>query len=295
MTPRVLVLVNPVAGNGGGEADAIAKAFAEHGLTPSIRPLGAAEVARLDRGFADAWDVVVAAGGDGTVAAIAHALVDRRAALAVLPTGTLNHFARDLGMPLTMEAAVAAIAKGSVREIDVGEVNGKVFVNNSSFGLYPSLLQERDRERRTRGRRKYPAMAVAMARAVRRFPNHRVRLAVGGRRLSPIVPFVFVSNNAYSWRHADFARRPQLDRGRLWCYVPPRSGRRAIARLIAAWLFDRVRHPEELVAIPVEHLQLDAAARSLAVALDGEVHELTPPLRFRIRHRALRVIAPVPA
>ncbi|MBA3686032.1 MAG: hypothetical protein H0W72_12455 [Planctomycetes bacterium] len=291
MSARMLVLVNAVAGTGSGP-DAIGEAFARCDLTPTIRPLNEGTIARLARGEGDAWDVVVAAGGDGTVASVAHALIGRRAALGVLPTGTLNHFARDLGLPLELPAAVAAVRSGVVRVIDVGEVNGRIFINNSSVGLYPSLLQERDRERRTRGRRKYPAMAVAMARAVRRFPNHRVRLAIGGKRFAPLVPFVFVANNGYSWKHADFARRPNLDGGRLYCYVPPRSGRRAIARLMAAWLFDRVRHPEELVALPVERLQLDAAARSLAVALDGEVFELTPPLKFRIRHRALRVIVP---
>ncbi|HCF59820.1 MAG TPA: hypothetical protein DFS52_17735, partial [Myxococcales bacterium] len=86
-------------------------------------------------------------GGDGSVA---RALADRDKALGVLPLGTLNHFGRELGMPSGLESSVHAIAHGKVRQVEVGEVNGRVFVNNSSIGLYPRALKLRE-ERRARG------------------------------------------------------------------------------------------------------------------------------------------------
>src|SRR5215218_7585967 len=82
-------------------------------------------------------EAVVAGGGDGTVGSVAGALAGHGMPLGVLPLGTLNHFAYDLGIPFTLDGAIAVIAAGHVASIDVGEVNGHVFVNNSSIGLYP--------------------------------------------------------------------------------------------------------------------------------------------------------------
>jgi len=85
-------------------------------------------------------DVVVMAGGDGTVSAGAGGLAGTGKPMGVLPLGTLNHFARDLGIPTLLEDAVRTVAEGIVREVDVGEANDRVFVNNSSLGLYPAAV-----------------------------------------------------------------------------------------------------------------------------------------------------------
>src|SRR5271166_1000269 len=87
---------------------------------------------------------VVAGGGDGTVNAVAGALVATDTALGVLPMGTLNHFAKDLGIPLDLEAAARNVFIGDIAKVDVGEVNGRVFVNNSGIGLYPRIVRERE-------------------------------------------------------------------------------------------------------------------------------------------------------
>ena len=104
--------------------------------------------------------IVVAAGGDGTISSVAAAVIDSPAALGVLPLGTLNHFAKDLHIPLDLAGAIAVVAAGHVGHVDVGQVNERVFVNNSSIGIYPSIVEEREALRR-RGHRKWPAMALA--------------------------------------------------------------------------------------------------------------------------------------
>ena len=88
--------------------------------------------------------VVVAGGGDGTVNAVASELVGTGKILGVLPLGTLNHFAKDLCIPLDIESAVDVIAQETITQIDIGEVNGRYFLNNSSIGLYPQIVQERE-------------------------------------------------------------------------------------------------------------------------------------------------------
>jgi len=72
-------------------------------------------------------------------------LAGTKTRLGILPLGTLNHFSRDLRIPLKIEEAAALIGSGSVREVDVAEVNGRTFINNSAIGLYPLMVIDRDR------------------------------------------------------------------------------------------------------------------------------------------------------
>jgi len=113
----------------------IANAFNGTGIRPRILCVPGHQIATTAADAATRADVVVAAGGDGTVGAVASALAGTDVAMAVLPMGTLNHFARDAGIPLDLEAAAQAMVDASLRQaVDVAEVNGHVFVNNSSIG-----------------------------------------------------------------------------------------------------------------------------------------------------------------
>ncbi len=141
--------------------------------------------------------IVAAAGGDGTVCGVAAGLVDGPAALAVLPLGTLNHFAKDLRIPLDLAKAVAVVAAGHTARIDVGVVNDRVFVNNSSIGIYPSIVDARE-ALRSQGHRKWPAMAIATFRVLRRYRGVKVTIEIDGRRHTWRTPFVFVGNNEYT-------------------------------------------------------------------------------------------------
>src|SRR5206468_13014314 len=89
---------------------------------------GSEIIPAVQRALARGVEMIVAGGGDGTVSAVASQLVGTSTALGVLPLGTLNHFAKDLGMPLDRDEALAAIARGTLRQVDVGEVNGRVFI-----------------------------------------------------------------------------------------------------------------------------------------------------------------------
>src|SRR5262249_1860097 len=142
-------------------------------------------------------DAVVAAGGDGTVSTIAAALAGGDVPLAVLPLGTLNHFARDLGMPATIADAARAIADGAVDRVGVGEVTGRIFVNNSSRGLYPLVVASREADQRATGHGKWRAMLTAIWRVLRRFPLLAVQVRSAAGAVTARTPFVFVGNNAY--------------------------------------------------------------------------------------------------
>ena len=104
---------------------------------------------------------VVAGGGDGTVSAVAGVLAGTDAAIGVLPMGTLNHFAKDVGIPRHLEVAVRNIFTGQVTNVDVGEVNGRVFVNNSGIGFYPHFVRQRE-EQEQHGHVKRVAFVLAL-------------------------------------------------------------------------------------------------------------------------------------
>jgi diacylglycerol kinase family enzyme len=149
MEKRARVFLNEGSGAGGCSAQQVAGLFAERDWKCEFSLLGSgASVGELARNE-DAQVVFVAAGGDGTVNAVASAVAGTERCMGVLPVGTLNHFAHDLGLPLKLEAAVAAITGGRTRGIDVAEVNGAVFVNNSSIGAYPTMVLDRERMRKS--------------------------------------------------------------------------------------------------------------------------------------------------
>lgn len=148
-----------------------------------------AELAR--RAVQEHSPAVIAGGGDGTVNAVAAQLVGTSVPLGVLPLGTLNHFARELRIPLEREAALRSLLTGRIASIDVAEVNGCVFVNNSSLGLYPWLVAEREKGQR-KGHSKWTAFVQAGFSVLRRYPFLDVRLAVEGSELRYRTPFVFI-------------------------------------------------------------------------------------------------------
>jgi diacylglycerol kinase family enzyme len=204
--------------------------------------------------------MVVAGGGDGTINAVAGALVGRDTALGVLPIGTLNHFARDVGIPLNLESAVRNLFTGQVKKVDVGEVNGRVFVNNSGIGLYPRIVRVREEAQETHA-------------AARR------------------TPFVFVGNNKYEIAGLEIGTRSSLNSGRLWACVAPRTGRRNLVRMALRALLGRVTD-HELDAFEAEEFSVETATRSVNVSTDGEVTVMDAPLHYRIRPGALHVVAP---
>jgi diacylglycerol kinase family enzyme len=236
--------------------------------------------------------IVIAAGGDGTVNRVAAELLDSPAALGILPLGTMNHLAKDLRIPLDLEQAVATIAAGRTRRIDVGRVNDRIFLNNSSIGVYPSIVHARE-ELRRRGYRKWPAMALAAIRVLRRYRGVKVHIDVDGRRLVRRTPFVFVGNNEYTLDGIHLGERARLDGGRLFAYVAPRVHTRELPMLLVKGLLGRARRSGAFETLASTELAVDPVrARHARVAFDGEVVMMPTPLRYGIVPEALAVLAP---
>ncbi|HYZ61362.1 MAG TPA: diacylglycerol kinase family protein [Acetobacteraceae bacterium] len=237
--------------------------------------------------------LVVAGGGDGTVNAVAATLLDSQASLGVLPLGTLNHFAKDLHIPLDLESAVRTLFTGTSVRVDVGEVNGRIFLNNSSVGLYPQIVLEREQQQR-RGHSKWVAFVHAVAHVMRRGVTLRITIEHDHERPRSLqTPFLFVGNNRYTATGLEIGTRARLDCGVLWLCAAPRANRVKLLLLALGALFGRISDAD-LTRRDLTRALIRTRRRRLHVATDGEVSVMRPPLQYRIRPGALRVVVPNP-
>jgi len=166
-----------------------------------------------------------------------------------------------------------------------------VFVNNSSVGLYPRMVWERNVEQR-RGRTKWTAFAIAMMRTWRNYRTITAHLVVEGKAAVVRTPFIFVGNNHYIAEGFQLGGRSRLDEGRLSVYMAPECGRFEILSLPVRALVRKLESAELFVEFPAETLTVDVPSRRVSVALDGEVALSRSPLEYRIRLRALTAIVP---
>lgn len=174
----------------------------------------------------------------------------------------------------------------------MGQVNERIFINNSSIGIYPDIVRDRTRQQRRLGRGKRWAMAWAILTTLRRSPFLRVRLRVDGEERNYRAPFVFIGNNVYNMEGFDIGTRERLDRGHLSIYVTQHGGRLGLVALGFRALFGRLRQARDFEAMAAQQVDVETRHRVLPVATDGEVTSMKTPLHYRSLPGALRVIVP---
>lgn len=292
--PLTTVLLNPTAGGQTklGLVDDVTAAFTKAGAQPKLIALKAGDdVVAIARTASETSDVVVAAGGDGTVNAVASAVAGTATTLGVLPIGTLNHFARDMKLPGDLEAAVATVVAGRAVSVDAGEVNGRLFVNNSSIGVYPNAVAIREALREA-GHRKWVAMGIAIWRVLRTYRGVGVALTANGRTTVARTPFVFVGNNEYVIEGMRLGAREHLTGGQLFVYLAPRIRTRQLPMLLVRALLGRAVTSQAFEIIATAALTIHSTdTRHIAVSLDGETTTLRMPLHYQSRPAALKVLA----
>jgi diacylglycerol kinase family enzyme len=288
--------LNGTAGGGRSQAeiDGLRRAFDEAGLDAQIRQLEPGEELRevAREALRERPPVLVAAGGDGTISALADVVRGSDTALGVLPIGTLNHFAKDAGIPLEPVEAARAIAQGRRVSVDVGEVNGRCFLNNVSLGIYPKIVRERTQQQRRFGHSKRTAMLWATLAVLHRSPLVELRLELEDRVHDCLSPFVFVGNNDYTLEGFEIGTRARLDAGMLKVYTTRRCTAGGLAGLALRALFGRLRQADDFMESAVRSLRVESRRRRLLVAIDGEVRIMDTPLEFRMQPRSLHVMVP---
>jgi diacylglycerol kinase family enzyme len=291
------VIINARSGAQDKEAAAgrISEYFSSRGIAARVELIRrpddlSAAAGRAARGDSE---VVVAGGGDGTIAAVASGLLDTPKPLGVLPLGTFNYFARRIGVPLDLDGALEVIADGGVpRTVSVGEVNGRVFLNNSSIGLYPAILKQRETTYRRFGRSQAAAY-FSVAFVLMRPPGFlHLEVTADGKPIVRETPLLFVGVNPHQMADFGIPGFECVDDGRLAIYVTRPMSPGQLWRLGVRGFFRGLHGAGELEIMCARDLMVGVKRKRVRVAVDGEIVRLSSPLRYRLRENALRVLAP---
>jgi YegS/Rv2252/BmrU family lipid kinase len=296
MSRRIAVVLNHSSGKGdcAQAAKRLEEVFRDAGQEARITVAGSGEEMHkaMKQAIDDRVDTLAAGGGDGTINSAAQVLVGSTVRLGVIPLGTLNHFAKDLGIPVDVEAAARVILDGHACSVDVGQVNDRIFLNNSSIGVYPAIVRLRERYQAS-GLGKWIAALWAALVVLRRHPFMAVRIMAEGKEIVRYTPFVFVGNNPYQMAGFHAGTRASLMTGNLAVYVL--HAERRVGLLGLAWnvLTKGVHKVKELDLIEVQEATIETRRAQIAVALDGEVISAATPLVYRIKPQMLFVHVPM--
>lgn len=291
---RVVVLVNASAGSAhDGEAIAAAAATAFSGAQWSATTI-VAESEDISASFAEAArlrpTLLVVAGGDGTIRGAASVCLRIGAKLGIIPLGTMNLLAKDLGVALDPLAAAEALPQGVTRRIDVGEVNGRIFLHSSTIGIVPRLGIERERTRRDP--RAWPGAISRVGRTLTSATPLSVSIEAEGRSVRAKTFALAVSCNPITASGLSPLSRPSVDGGKLAIYVSKHRGRLGLIRLLVSigsgqWALD-----PNIVDATLSRVVVGARQETVPVSNDGEIEIMHLPLEYTVRSRALDVVVP---
>ena len=292
-TAPLCVIANANSGKGRGGTDLDALLNAHPGCFALRRvkrgsELEAAAALAIDEGFGG----IVGAGGDGTINAVANAVAGSTASLGAIPLGTFNYFARSLALPEEPHLAIATLLDGTPRAADVGSINGRVFINNASLGLYPAVLQQRERAYKKWGRSRALALWSVLRTLWRFRTGFRMKITVDGKEVRLKTPSAFVACNSYQLRSVNLDGAEQVEAGKLALIAAPDCGRFRLMlnflRLGLGW----AERGREFELICGEEILVEVKRRHKVIAIDGERMRMKVPFLFKMHPRRLNVIAP---
>jgi diacylglycerol kinase family enzyme len=288
VTERIPAILNVKSGSADDARKVLESndAFEVHAVEPT------AIASTINHLVGNGAERVLVSGGDGTIQTAAGALLETPAELAILPGGTLNHFARDLGVSTEPEEALELAVEGQSRGVDIGLVNGHVFLNTSSVGAYVRFVRIRERLEKQFGYR--AASAIAALRILFQWSMLAVELEVDGEQRIYRTPLVFIGVGERELQVPTLGDRVKDGkRGLHVMVVRGRSRARvfAIALAAAARGVHAVAETPELDAFLVDRCRI-TFRRPTRVALDGELESMKTTLEYELRRDALHVVCP---
>lgn len=291
---RICVVANRKSGGNAGSRAAIDKALAVFGPEAWLAEWspGDALAALVDAQIEKGASLVVAAGGDGTVMALADAMLGRDVPLAVLPLGTFNYFARGLGSSEDVEEAARQILAGRAHPISVGQVNGQVFLNNASLGIYPAILRERETVYRRWGRRRLAAHWSVVKTFLRFQRPMRLTLVADGTASQRRTALVFVARSAFQLDAFGIEGGEAIHDDAFAVLVARAEGRRALFALTWRLVTRSPRRGRDYDLLSARELVIESPRKRLLLAFDGEKRRESAPFHFAMSTDKLRIILP---
>jgi diacylglycerol kinase family enzyme len=297
-TRPIVVILNSGSGNDDKSASAGAIGAALDAAGRRFRIDVAREPAEIERfARAAAADpvpaIVVGAGGDGTINTVAGAVLGTAHAFGLVPMGTFNYFARDLGISEDPGTAAASLATGTLRRVHVARVNGHLFLNNATFGLYRQLLEEREQLQERLGRYRVVAALSALRTVWRHRRVYDVELALDGRSERLRTPMLFFGLNSLQLEQLDLDVARATDAGLMAVIALRPMSPLAIVGLALRGALQGLRGSGNLRCHGASRVTVRwRGARHTRVAVDGEVFDCTLPLEFGVEREALPVVVP---
>jgi len=237
-------------------------------------------------------DVVIAGGGDGTINAVASELVGTGKRLGVLPLGTFNYFAREMGVPADVEAAFRACFEGETRSVTVGEVNGRIFLNNASIGLYPVILAVREQTYQRWGRSRLVAYWSVLTAMLRTRLNMQLTITSDGKRQNIRTPLLFVARNATQLEEFQVPGIRCVHHDGFSVYALRSIGKPGLLRVAWHALAGKLEPHYDFDMVCTNSMRVESRRMLRTVAFDGERVKMIAPLEFQVRPAALSLLVP---
>ena len=237
-------------------------------------------------------DVVIAGGGDGTINAVASELIGTGKRLGVLPLGTFNYFAREIGVPMDLEVAFRTCFEGDTRPVTIGEVNGRIFLNNASIGLYPLILAVREQMYRRWGRNRFLAYWSVLKALLRLRLNMELTVTSEGNRQIIRTPLLFVARNATQLEEFRVPGVRCVREDGFSVYALRSNGKLGLLRVAWHALASKLEPQYDFDLVCTSSMRVESRRMLRTLALDGERVKMLAPIEFRVREAALNVLVP---
>jgi len=297
--PAVTPIAHVIMNRDSGAADKsaficeIETAFTDHGWHVEFILVGRHDLRSCtEQAVAQAPGAIVVAGGDGTINAVATACVKVNRPLGILPAGTFNYVARNLKVSTEMSQAVSVIVNGRIQPVDVGEINGRIFLHNAGFGLYTQMLERREQDVRRFGRSRMIAFLSGIRCLLSSHPLYAVELVADGRTERHLTTTLFFGCNALQLEELSVQAADCLRHQKLAVLSLKLRSRWEVTVAACAGLIGRLDRVKTTEAFCASALRVQTRQRTLKVVMDGELVLLRPPLDVRFRPSALMVFAP---
>lgn len=294
MTRAICLIANHGSGTNARDTEAIDRALSIFGdaawmakWSPGTQPMSDV----VDEAISKGADLIVAAGGDGTAMALADTMVGRGVAMAVLPLGTFNYFTRGLGLSEEPDEAAAQIRDGQRHDITVGDVNGQVFLNNASLGVYPNILRERESVYGRWGRFRLAAHWSVVKTFLRFRKPMRVTLTLEGTSEERRSALIFVARSAYQLASFGVDGRVAIEHDEFAILIARAETRMDLLRMTARLALSKPLRGRDYELLTARSFDIETAGRTL-IAYDGEKDRASGPFRFRMRPEPLTIIVP---
>ena len=298
----LIFIINADSGSSDGDAKRVViedalRAAGRQGDVRFVRPDALAQEARAAAATALATrSAVVAVGGDGTINAVAQAAHAAGCAMGVVPLGTFNYVARTHGISTEPAEAAQMLMHAVPVPVQVGTVNGHVFLVNASLGLYPVLLEDREAYKARFGRSRWVAMGAACMTLLRGHRQLRLLIEEGGVVREVRTPTLFVGNNRLQLEQVglDLSAHPArvLDDGRIAAVMLKPTGTLAMAWLMLRGAMGSLGEADSVDSFAFQRMVVQPRRRKIKVAFDGEIARMRTPIEFRVAAQPLFLLKP---